>query len=417
MGKRREVITTGQRFAGYELLELVGHGSSGAIYKAQDIRLQRPVAMRIVAADIASDPLTRARLNRESTLLASVDHPNVPPIYEAGEYQGRLFIASRWVDGISLAEMVRQSGSLKPSRAVRIANQIAAALQAAHALGISHRNVKPSSVLVTPNADHVYLTDFGLARRSDEMTGLTVQQDLVEALDYVAPEYISGGQSDARADIYGLGCVLYFSLTAEVPYPRQGAAAKMYAQQSAPPPSPRARNPGVPEPLDAVDRRAMAKNPDERQQTAAEFAFEAAAAVDLSLPMWASRMPEDGHQPPAHLQSRAGEGAAARVSAGSDGGGSPVAASAEVDEGRAAARAPVKPVDGAGAGSSEGEDAPDSPAPALTAPASSDAGEGEFHAPRYYRNHRQPMARLVLWILMIVVFLAAPAALVIALVH
>ena len=141
------MIRTGQRFAGYELEERLGDGEMGAIYKARDVRLQRPVALRIVAADLAADALTRARLNRELTALASVDHPNVAPVYEAGECDGRIFVATQWVNGISLSELIRTEGPLAPRRAVRIVNQVAAALAATHALGIMHRNVKPSSVL------------------------------------------------------------------------------------------------------------------------------------------------------------------------------------------------------------------------------------------------------------------------------
>ena len=281
------MIRAGQRLAGYELEELVGTDQTGAIYRALDVRLQRLVALRIVAADLAADPVTRARLNRESTALASVDHPNVAPIYETGESDGRIFIASRWVDGANLSTLVRDEGPLELRRAVRLVSQVASALQATRALGIMHRNVKPSTVLVTPT-DHVYLTDFGLARRPEDSAGLTVEEHLLQSFDYVAPEYISGGEIDARVDIYGLGCVLYEALTAEVPYPRSGSAAKMYAHVSAEPPSVRAQRPDVPERLDAVVRRALAKDPADRAQTPGEFAIDLAGAVDMSSPVWAT---------------------------------------------------------------------------------------------------------------------------------
>ena len=257
----------------------------GVIFKARDPRLQRDVALRIVGSQVAGDAVTRARLNRESTVLASVDHPNVVPIYDAGEWDGRLFIASRWVNGTSLSELVREQGPLDPRRAVRIVNQVASALEAAHALGIMHRNVKPSSVLVT-NTDHAYLTDFGLARRASDLTGLTMQHSLAESFDYLAPEYLEGDPVDARVDIYGLGCVLYEALTGEVPYPEPTPAAKMYAHRSADPPSPRARRPDLSPALDAVVRRAMAKDPSQRHQTPGEFAIEAAGAVQMSAPPW-----------------------------------------------------------------------------------------------------------------------------------
>jgi serine/threonine protein kinase len=265
------------------------------IYRARDLRLGRKVAVRIVGPDIANDPVVRARLNRASSALASVDHPNVVPIYETGEAEGRLFIVTRWVDGTSLSALVREQGPLEPRRAVRIVSQVASALQAAHAVGIMHRGVKPSSVLVTPT-DHAYLTDFGLARRASDLTGLTVQEHLLESFDYLAPEYIEGGDVDARVDIYGLGCVLYEALTGEVPYPGATPAAKMYAHRSADPPSARARRPEVPEELDAVIRRAMAKDPAERLQSAGEFAIVAAGAVRMSAPPWtkgAGAWPDD----------------------------------------------------------------------------------------------------------------------------
>jgi serine/threonine protein kinase len=192
----------GGRFAGFELKERVGEGGIGLVYRARDLRLGREVALRIIGAEIARDAVTRARLNRESLTLASVDHPNVVPIYDAGESDGRLYVVTRWVDGVDLGTLVHQHGPLVPRRAVRIVNQVASALQAAHDLGIMHRSVRPSSVLVT-ETDHAYLTDFGLARRASDLTGLTMQEHLLESFDYLAPEYIEGAPADKRVDIYG----------------------------------------------------------------------------------------------------------------------------------------------------------------------------------------------------------------------
>jgi serine/threonine protein kinase len=280
----------GQQFAGYRLDELVTEGGIGVVYQAFDDRLQRAVALRIVAPELARDPVTRARLNRAVTALAGVDHPNVVPIYEAGEYAGRLFIAVRWVDGRSLRRLVRSAGPLELQRAVQVVNQVASALQAIHAVGIFHRNVSPSSVLVTP-IDHVYLTGFGYARRADAEPGLTLPHQRPEHVDYLAPEYIAGEAADARLDIYGLGCVLYEALTGEVPYPAGGAAAKSYAHLVSQPPSARGRRPEVPEALDAVIRRALSKDPGERQQSAGEFAVAAAGAMGMSAPLWATSTP------------------------------------------------------------------------------------------------------------------------------
>lgn len=278
----------GRTFAGYELEELVHEGPLGRVYKARDVRLGRTVALRIVAPDIGRDAVARARLNRESTAVAQVDHPNVLPIYETGDHDGTLFIASRWVDGSRLSTLIREEGRIEPKRAVRIVNQVAWALQATHAQAIIHRNVSPASILVTPS-DHVYLTDFGYARHLSDATLLVMREQLAEEVDYVAPEYIAGDAVDARADIYGVGCVLYEALTGEVPFPVAGVAAKSYAHRFTPPPSARRRAPDVPPALDAVIARALAKDPAERQQTAAELAIAAASAIQMTAPPWATR--------------------------------------------------------------------------------------------------------------------------------
>ncbi len=186
---------------------------------------------------------------------------------------------------------MRAEGPLEPRRAVRIVNQVASALDAAHTLGIMHRSVKPSSVIVT-ETDQANLTEFGLARRASDLTGM--QEHLVGSFDYLAPEYLEGGSADARVDIYGLGCVLYEALTGEVPYPEPTPAAKMYAHRSADPPSVRARRPDVPPALDAVVTRAMAKDPSERHQSPGEFAIEAAGAAQMSAPPWVRHAPAPG---------------------------------------------------------------------------------------------------------------------------
>jgi serine/threonine protein kinase len=295
----RRPLTIGQHVAGYRLDEVVGESGIGVVYKAYDVRLQRPVALRIIAPELAGDPVTRARLNRAATALAGVDHPNVVPIYEAGEDAGRLFIAVRWVDGSSLRRLVRTEGPLEPQRAVRLVSQVASALQAIHAVGVVHRNVNPLSVLVTP-IDHVYLSGFGYARPTDAEPGLTLPHRLPEDVDYLAPEYIAGEEADTRVDIYGLGLVLYEALTGEVAYPAAGAAARSYAHLVSNPPSARDRRPEVPPALDAVIRRALSRNPAERQQSPGEFAIEAAGAIQMSAPLWATHPPADDedHRPP-----------------------------------------------------------------------------------------------------------------------
>jgi serine/threonine protein kinase len=378
--RRQRPHATGQLFAGYELQESLGEGGQGAIYRARDARLGRQVALRIVAPELTRDAVTRERLNREATALASVDHPNVAPIYDAGEVDGQLYVVTRWVDGFNLKELIARDGRLPPRRAVRIVNQVAGALQAAHDLGIVHRSVKPSSVLVTAE-DHAYLTDFGLARRAGDPTGLTVEQHLLGDFDYVAPEYIEGSRVDERVDIYGLGCVLYEALTGEVPYPRAGPAAKMYAHVSAAPPSARELAPEVSEALDQVVRRAMAKRPEDRQSSVGEFAVEAAGAIEASAPPWARRTPQTAAQA-RELRD-----------------GAPQARDGAPQARDGAARA--------------GDDAPQARDGA--APADGAAVHDGFYEPVYYLRPRRSFPRALLWGLAALVFLAAPIALLIAL--
>ncbi len=385
----------GGHFAGYVLDELVGDSSVGAVYRAHEEGLGRTVALRIVGPGGRSDPATRERLNRESTVLASLDHPNVAPIYAASEAEGQLYIATRWIDGATIPELVAQEGPLDPRRVVRIVIQVAAAVEAAHEKGIMHRNVKPSSVLVT-STDHAYLTDFGLARRSEDLTGLTMQESLLASFDYVAPEYIEGGEVDRRVDIYGLGCVLYEALTGEVPFPGTSPAAKMYAHLSADPPSARAVRPDIPEPLDKVIRKAMAKDPDARPQSASEFAAEAAAAVDMSAPLWAARASDlaPSEMEPPHFEP------------------SPVELS-PVDP------PPVEPslVEPRSSDVEPGP-APSDFDPLAQPPQPEPVAADGFEQPHYYRA--RPRWRLgvgAVWAVCFLLFVAAPIALLVALLH
>lgn len=291
------MLKAGDRVADYDLEELVGRGPTGAVFRARDSRLGRLAALRIVASDLVDDPVHRARLNREASVLAQLDHPNVPPLYDAEEADGTILLASRWVDGMPLDALVAENGPLEPIRAVRLVSQIAAALQTAHDMGLVHRAVKPSHVLVTPG-DHAYLTDFGLTRRAGEAAGLTDPADLVSTLDYVAPELVRGDEVDARVDIYGLGLVLYEALTGAVPFPRLGDAAKLYAQASVEVPSLRERRPDLPPELDAVVLTALSKDPAARQPSAAEFAEQASAAVATTVPGWVAASSSRGSSTP-----------------------------------------------------------------------------------------------------------------------
>ena len=272
------MLAPGSTFAGYEVESVVGAGGIGILYRARQVRLDRPVALKLVEPEVARDPVIRERLRREARMVAALDHPNVVPLYAAGEEGGTVYIVTRWVEGTELGTLIRDHGPLEPGRAARTAAQIAAALEVAHEKGVVHRDVKPSNVILT-SEDHVYLTDFGLAKRAETAAGLTAVDQMLGTVDYIAPEQIEGSEPDARGDVYSLGCVLFEMLTGEAPFAEQkGGMAKMWAQLNAEPASVRERRPDVPAALDDVMRGAMAKAPDARP-TAAAFRAKVLAAV------------------------------------------------------------------------------------------------------------------------------------------
>jgi len=265
------VLGPGSVFAGYQLEARVGGHTGRTVYRARDVRLGRLVALKVISPMHASDSLTRERLNRELTLAASLDHPNVVPLYEAGEHEGSIFVAARWVEGFDLAEIVRREHPLPVARAVGLVGQVAAALEVAHEHGLLHRDVKPSHVLVAPD-DHAYLTGFGLARHLSDPAGLTAPSALVGTLDHVAPEQIEGGDLDARADVYALGCLLFQTLTGEVPYRTLEPAAKLMAHLSPRTPTVLDQRPDVPPRLSDVIHAAMDRDREQRPSSAAAFA-------------------------------------------------------------------------------------------------------------------------------------------------
>ncbi len=262
------MLSPGSRFAGYEVESVVGVGGIGILYRARQLRLDRPVALKVVEPEVARDPVARERLRREARAVASLDHPNVVPLYEAGEEDGTIYIVTRWIDGTELGALIQNGGPLDPVGAARATAQIAAALEMAHEKGLVHRDVKPSNVILTDEG-HVYLTDFGLAKRAETAPGLTRADLMLGTVDYVAPEQIEGSEPDARSDVYSLGCVLFEMLMGAAPFANQkGGMAKMWAQVNADPPSVRDRRPDVPEALEDVMRRAMAKDPNARPSAA-----------------------------------------------------------------------------------------------------------------------------------------------------
>ena len=273
----------GTELAGYRIESLLGWGGMSVVYLAEDLRLKRRVALKLLAAELADDESFRDRFLHESELAASIDHPNIVPIYEAGTAEEHLFIAMRYVEGRDLKERLRR-GRLDPADASGILAQVASALDAAHARGLVHRDVKPSNVLLDAGArpdgsDHAYLADFGLTRRISEETAGDDGQ-LMGTIDYVAPEQIAGGEIDGRADVYSLGCVLYESLVGQPPFRGDSDLAVVFAHLEAEPPAASAQRPELPAALDAVIARALAKDPEQRHASCRELA-RAALAVAL----------------------------------------------------------------------------------------------------------------------------------------
>ena len=268
----------GDVFAGHRVTGVAGRGGMGVVYRAVQLDLDRAVALKLIAEQLAEDPAFRERFVRESRLAAAIDHPNVIPIYYTGEHEGALYIAMRYVEGSDLRTMVRAAGRLDPERAAHIVAQVASALDAAHERGIVHRDVKPANVLLG-SSDHVYLTDFGLTKRISSHSGSTRGGGWVGTLGFVAPEQIRGERVDARADVYALGCVLFHTLAGGPPYQRDSDEATLWAHLHDDPPSLRANAPDAPPALQAVIDRALAKEPDERFQSAGDLGRAALAAV------------------------------------------------------------------------------------------------------------------------------------------
>jgi DNA-binding NarL/FixJ family response regulator len=259
-------LAVGDEIGGYRIEEIAGRGGMGLVYRARQRRPDRTVAIKVIVPELAADPAFRARFEQESTTAAEIEHPNVIPVYEVGDEDGLLYIAMRFVQGIDLGGLLTLHGTLKPRRATYLAGQVADALDAAHADGLVHRDVKPGNVLVS-GSDHVYLTDFGLTKRTADTRGMTAAGMFVGSVDYVAPEQILGQHVDGRADTYSLGCVLFELLSGTVPFVRDTDVARILAQVNDPPP----RLQNVPDALADAVLRAMAKDPEDRFASTGDF--------------------------------------------------------------------------------------------------------------------------------------------------
>ena len=270
----------------YRLETVLGRGGMGVVYRATDTRLGRRVALKVLPPQYGGDETFRTRLERESRVAASIDHPGVIPIYEAGEADGQLYIAMRHVDGVDLGALLREQGALEPERAVELVSQLAEALDAAHAAGLVHRDIKPSNALIgtAGGREHVYLCDFGLSKEAAGDTTLSGSGALVGTVKYMAPEVIRTGIGGPSSDIYSLGCLLFECLAGRAPYPGPNEAAVIYGHLEEPPPRVTELRPSLPRAFDAVLARALHKDPERRWTSGAALAQAARAALTGTAP-------------------------------------------------------------------------------------------------------------------------------------
>jgi serine/threonine-protein kinase len=274
-------VEVGSELGQYRIEQYIGRGGMGVVYRAQHAHLGRQVALKLLAPELAENESFRERFVRESRLAAAIDHPNVIPIYEADEVDGNYFIAMRYVDGVDLREVLHSQGSLPLERSLTVLTQIAGALDAAHAQGLVHRDVKPGNVLVVSGSDHYYLTDFGLTKAMSSDTAFTATGQFVGTTDYVAPEQIEGKELDRRTDVYALGCVFYECLTGSTPFRRETDMAVMWAHIQEPPPRVSDKRADLPAELDNVLATAMAKSKDDRYPSCSTFAAAARSALEV----------------------------------------------------------------------------------------------------------------------------------------
>ena len=289
----KAAVTPGTTFANYRVESLIGRGGMGVVYRATDLSLERPVALKLIAPELAQDEQFRTRFLREPRLAASLDHPNVIPIYEAGEHEGQLYLAMRYVEGTDLKTTLERDGKLAPDRAIGLLAQVASALDAAHERALVHRDVKPGNVLID-RSGHVYLTDFGITKQTGADS--TETGSVVGTLDYLAPEQIRGEPVDARTDCYALACVLYECLTGKPPFRRGTEAETLWGHMQEDPPPIR----GQPR-MDRVLRTGLAKGKDARYPTCGALIEAAADALGIAAPRSAARAARRRAQRPGAL--------------------------------------------------------------------------------------------------------------------
>jgi serine/threonine protein kinase len=304
-GRPSELL--GKQIAGYRVESEIGRGGMAVVYRTKDLRLDRTVALKLLAPELARNDTFRKRFTHESRVAAAIDHPHIVPVFEAGETDGILYIAMGYVAGQDLRAQLDREGPLSVRVAGRIASQVASALDAAHDHDLVHRDVKPGNILIAAGTDsehpeHVYLTDFGLTKKSLSLTGFTTAGQFVGTLDYVAPEQISGRPVDGRCDVYSLGCVVFESMAGTPPFQRDDDMALLWAHQHDPPPPLTEQRPDLPASVDDVLAKALAKSPDDRYDSCLEFV----AALRVAC---AGR--EAGDHPPTQVDMRVAKSAGA----------------------------------------------------------------------------------------------------------
>ena len=272
-------VRPGVELAGHRILQVIGRGGVSVVYLAEHLRLNRKVALKILFRDLAADPDFRDRFIRESQVAASLDHPNVVTVYDAGEVDGLLFLSMRYVEGSDLRRVLSARSTLSPERALGIVTQVASALDAAHGEGLVHRDVKPGNILlsgVDTAGERAYLSDFGITKQMSTRGGGTRTGQFVGTVDYVAPEQILAEPVDGRADVYALGCVLFESLSGQAPFARPTDVATIYAHLHDD--TPHLSHEGLPG-IDGVIQRALAKSKDNRYPTCTSLAEAADAST------------------------------------------------------------------------------------------------------------------------------------------
>jgi serine/threonine protein kinase len=279
-------LTPSSTFAGYRIERELARGGMGVVYRASRISDGAPVALKVINPEHAADARFRSRFEREGRLAAELRHPNLVPLYDVGTQGGVPFLAMAFIEGADLEALLADRGPLHPRFAATVVSQVGSALDAAHGAGLIHRDVKPGNVLLEPRdgGAHAYLTDFGLSKHVESQSGLTRTGHWIGTLDYASPEQLQAESTDHRTDVYALGCLLYVALTGAVPYPRSRDVDKMTAHITGPPPVPSELNPVVPEAFDEVVRRAMARLPDDRYQSAGELGRDALEAAEGAGP-------------------------------------------------------------------------------------------------------------------------------------